>query len=197
MKKNGQQRKSKPVKKEKQPVVSDNKQKQSSASSWWSKAFGLRSMAVAIVLGLLLYQGVSTSASYQWVWNNLLKGNWTYIWANRKASLEERNQRKLGFDYIYLSHIKKNTPEDAIILFPLRTHITEQKGDQKLSNNVISKNWATHFLYPRTVLYKDEKDTNPLYGKVTHIAIVAGHGYEDVEYDVQQKYAFTVIPKTR
>jgi hypothetical protein len=174
-----------------------NQEKQPSAFNWWGKALGIRSIAVTIVVGLLLYNGISMSAGYQWVWERLLKGNWNIIKVHRKANLEERNQMKLGFDYTYLSHIKKHTPEDAIILFPLKTHITEKNGDQKLSNNITSKNWVTHFVYPRTVLYKDEKDTNPLYSKITHIAIIAGHGYEDVEYEVQQKHAFTVISKKR
>lgn len=180
-----------------QPIVSDNEKQTSVFKNWWSKAFGLRSMAVAIVIGLLLYKVISLDAGYQWVWKDLLVGNWKYIQIHRKANIEERNQMKLGFDYAYLNYIKKNTPEDAVILFPSKAHITEQNGKQKLSNNVTSKNWMTHFVYPRTALYKDEKDTNPLYDKVTHIAIVAGHGYEDLEYEVKEKQAFTVLPKKR
>jgi hypothetical protein len=180
-----------------QPIVSDNEKQTSVFKNWWNKAFGIRSMAVAIVIGLLLYKVISLDAGYQWVWKDLLVGNWKYIQIHRKANIEERNQMKLGFDYAYLNYIKKNTPEDAVILFPSKAHITEQNGKQKLSNNVTSKNWMTHFVYPRTALYKDEKDTNPLYDKVTHIAIVAGHGYEDLEYEVKEKQAFTVLPKKR
>lgn len=177
------------------PPVTSGVEKQPSALNRWNRALGIRSIAVAIVGGFLLYKGISMNTGYQWVWENLLKANWTYIQAHSKASLEERYQSKLGFDYAYLSYIKKNTPEDAIILFPLRAHITEQNSNQKLSAYITNKSWVTHFVYPRTVLYKDEKDTNPLYGKVTHVAIAAGHGYEDLEYEVQAKHAFTVIPK--
>jgi hypothetical protein len=183
--------------KPKSSMTHSSKEKQPSTFNWWSRALGIRSIIVAIVVGLLLYEGISKNTGYQWTWESLLKGNWNYIQRHRKASLDERNQGKLGFDYMYLSFIKKNTPEDAIILFPLRTHITEQNDNKKLSGNIATKSWVTHFVYPRTVLYKDEKDTNPLYNKVTHVAIIAGHGYEDVEYEVQKKYAFTVIPKKR
>jgi hypothetical protein len=179
------------------PVVSDNEKQTPVFKNWLSKAFGIRSIVVTIVVGLLLYKGISMDKGYQWVWESLLKGNWEHIQVHRKASIEERNQMKLGFDYAYLNYIKKNTPEDAIIMFPLRTHITEQSGKQKLSSSINSKSWVTHFLYPRTALYKDEKDTNPLYDKVTHIAIVAGHGYEDLDYEVKEKDAFTVLPKKR
>jgi hypothetical protein len=64
-----------------------------------------------------------------------------------------------------------------------------------LGPDVANKSWVTHFVYPRIALYKDEKETNPLYGQVTHVAIIAGHGYEDLEYEVQEKAAFAVFPK--
>jgi hypothetical protein len=180
------------------PPVASDKEKPSATfkfKNWWSRAFGVRSIVVAIVGGLFLYKGISMDNGYRWVWENLLKGNWKYIQVHRRASIEKRNQMKLGFDYDYLNYIKKNTPEDAIILFPSKTHITEQSGKQKLSHNINSKSWVTHFIYPRTALYKDEKETNPLYDKVTHIAIIAGHGYEDLEYTVKEIQAFIVLPK--
>ncbi|MDR1602629.1 MAG: hypothetical protein LBS42_09415 [Tannerella sp.] len=152
-------------------------------------------MAVAIAGCFLLYTVISMDEGYRWVWNSLLKGNWAFIQEHRKASLEERNQMKMGFNYAYLNHIKKNTPEDAIILFPLQKHVTEQSGDMKLGDDITSKSWVTHFVYPRRALYKDEEATNPLYSQVTHVAVIAGHGYEDLDYEVPAKPAFAVFPK--
>ncbi|MDR1416364.1 MAG: glycosyltransferase family 2 protein, partial [Prevotellaceae bacterium] len=113
----------------------------------------------------------------------------------RNATLDERYQMKLGFDYVFLNHIKQNTPEDAVILFPLKKCTTEKGGDSQLSGNINSKYWVTHFVYPRRILYKDEQETNSRYSDVTHVAIVAGHGYEDLNYPVMERYYFTVLPK--
>ncbi|MDR0711244.1 MAG: hypothetical protein LBF67_02705 [Prevotellaceae bacterium] len=162
---------------------------------WLGNAFGFRSMAVAAAGCLLLYGGVRGISGYQWVWTSLLKGNWDFIQPRRNASLDERYQMKLGFDYVFCDYIRQHTPEDAVILFPLKEHITEKVENHQLSNNIRSKHWVTHFVYPRRVLYKDEQETNPRYGDVTHVAIVAGHGYEDLDYPVWERAYFAVLPK--
>ncbi|MDR2562657.1 MAG: hypothetical protein LBC98_01795 [Prevotellaceae bacterium] len=164
-------------------------------TSWWKQAFGIRSIAVGVAGAILLYAGISMNEGYKWVWTNLLKGNWQFIRAYSNANIEMRYTMKIGFDYHYLNYIKKNTPDDAIILFPPREQILESVGNQKLSNYVSIKKWVTHFLYPRRVLYQNEKDTNPLYNQVTHVAITAGHGYEYLEYTVDKQAAFAVFPK--
>lgn len=186
----------KPVRQRKfQSPATQPESKEIPKNSWLGKCLGIRSMAVAIGGCFLLYTGISKDEGYQWVWNSLLKGNWAFIQEHREASLEERNQMKLGFNYAYLDYIKKNTPEDAIILFPLQKHVTEQIDNMKLGGEITNKSWVTHFVYPRRALYKDEEFTNSLYNEVTHVAIIAGHGYEDLEYEVQEKPAFAVFPK--
>ncbi|MDR2469668.1 MAG: hypothetical protein LBD27_04215 [Tannerella sp.] len=166
-------------------------------TSWWSRAFGIRSLAIGAASVFLLYAGMSMNEGYKWVWNGLLKGNWQFIRAHQHATIEERYAMKTGFDYSYLNYIKKNTPEDAIILFPLKEHIVAAAGNQKLSDNITTKKWVTHFLYPRRSLYQEEKDTNPLYNQVTHVAITAGHGYEYLEYAVNERPPFAVFPKRK
>jgi hypothetical protein len=182
-------------KRKSQPAASFPNNRQTPGSNWWVNTFGIRSIIVAIVGGLLFYGGISMNEGYQWMWNSLLIGNWKHIQANRQASLEERNLMKLGFNYAYMNFVKKNTPEDAVILLPLRTHLTDAAGNQQLGADMTVKTFVTHFVYPRTVLYQDEKETNPLYNEVTHVAIVAGHGYEELDYEVAEKPAFAVFPK--
>jgi hypothetical protein len=162
---------------------------------WLKKVFGVKSVAVAIAGCLLLYGAITKNSGYQWVWNNLLKGNWDIIQQHRNATLDERYQMKLGFDYVFWNFIKQHTPDSAIILFPLKKYNTEKGGDYQLTNKTNSKYWVTHFVYPRKVLYKDEQDTNTRYNDVTHVAIVAGHGYEDLDYWVAERSYFTVLPK--
>ncbi|MDR3188716.1 MAG: hypothetical protein LBT94_05980 [Prevotellaceae bacterium] len=161
---------------------------------WLGSAFGFRSMAVAVICGLLIYGAMRNNSGYQWVWQSLLKGNWDFMMKHRNTTLEERYQMKLGFDYAFCSYINQNTPEDAVILFPLRKYITEKAGDYQLKS-IGAKLWTTYFVYPRKVLYKDEQETNPHYKDVTHVAIIAGHGYEDLDYPVRERTSFTVLPK--
>ncbi|MDR2814678.1 MAG: hypothetical protein LBB79_08525 [Prevotellaceae bacterium] len=162
---------------------------------WLGGAFGFKSMALAVVGGLLFYGAAHDNSGYQWVWTNLLKGNWDFIQKHRKATLDERYQMKLGFDYVFCSYVRDNTPEDAVILFPLKKYNTEKGGDYQLTRAINVKNWVTHFVYPRKALYKDEQETNPRYHDVTHVAIIAGHGYEDLDYPVRERSYFTVLPK--
>ncbi|MDR2448849.1 MAG: hypothetical protein LBD52_02690 [Prevotellaceae bacterium] len=159
------------------------------------KAFGFKSLMIAVAGGLLLYWTITENKGYWWVYEKLLKGNMETIWQYRTATLDERYQMKLGFDYVFWNFIKQHTPDDAVILFPLKEHNTEKAGNSQLTGRTNSKYWVTHFVYPRRVLYKDEQDINPHYNDVTHVAIVAGHGYEDLDYRVSERTYFTILPK--
>ncbi|MDR0712428.1 MAG: hypothetical protein LBF67_08835 [Prevotellaceae bacterium] len=179
----------------KHPAPTPLQKPKNSFIQWLVNAFGFKSMAIAAVGSLLLYGVARNNSGYRWMWINLLQGNWKFIQSHRKATLDERYQMKLGLDYVFCDYIRKNTPEDAVILFPLKKHITEKGGDQQLSDNIKAKYWVTHFVYPRKVLYKDEQESNPRYKDVTHVAIVAGHGYEDLDYEVWERSYFAVLPK--
>jgi hypothetical protein len=171
------------------------KEKGTPTGRWLKKVSGFRSIVVALAGGLLLYWLITGNSGYWWVWEKLLKGNMETIWEHRTATLDERYQMKLGFDYVFWNFIKQNTPDTAVILFPLKELNTEKGGNAQLTDKTNSKYWVTHFVYPRRVLYKDEQDTNPRYNDVTHVAIVAGHGYDDLDYRVSERTYFTVLPK--
>jgi hypothetical protein len=162
---------------------------------WLKRAFGLKSLLVATAGGLLLFWTVTENSGYWWVWEKLLKDNWVLIQKHRAATLGERYQMKLGFDYVFWDFLKQHTPDSAVILFPLKQYNTEKAGNSQLTDKTNNKYWVTHFVYPRRVLYKDEQDTNPRYNDVTHVAIVAGHGSDDLEYRVSNLPDFTVLPK--
>ncbi|MDR1896279.1 MAG: hypothetical protein LBR10_05765 [Prevotellaceae bacterium] len=176
-----------------QPVL--QKKQRNRIADWLIKAFGIKSMIMAAAGCLLLYVVISENKGYQWMWTNLLKANWNIIRQHRNATLDERYQMKLGFDYVFWNYVKQNTPEDAVILFPLKEYNTEKADNRQLTYKTNNKMWVTHFIYPRRMLYKDEQDTNPLYKEVTHVAIIAGHGYEDLEYPAGNRTYFTVLPK--
>jgi hypothetical protein len=185
----------KPVNKKSPQPPAPPKERKDTPKIWLGKILGGRSILVAALGCLLLYGAISKNDGYQWVWKSLLKGNWDFIGEHRNATLDERFQMKLGFDYVFWSYIKNNTPEDAIVLFPLRKYNTEKGGDYQLSGNTNSKMWVSPFIYPRRMLYKDEQETNPLYNEVTHVAIVAGHGYDELDYPVTERTYFAVLPK--
>ena len=182
-------------KKKSTPVQQKDTAKKNTLAGWLKCFLGIKSILFSIVCCLLLYTSVSKNNNYKWVWNNLLKGNWDVIRKNSALTLEERYQMKLGFSYVYYNYIKQHTPDDAVILFPLKEQNLDSGGDYKLTEDVNNKFWVTHFVYPRKVVYKDEKEINPLYNEVTHVAIVAGHGYDDLDYFVTERTYFTVLPK--
>jgi hypothetical protein len=167
------------------------------AVCWLKRAFGFRSLLVAVAGGLLLYWTITGNKGYWWVYETLLKDNMEVIWKHRTATLDERYQMKLGFDYVFWNFIKQHTPDSAVILFPRKEHNTEKVENYQLTDKTNNKFWVTHFVYPRRVLYKDEQETNPRYNDVTHVAVVAGHGYEDLDYWVGERTYFTVLPKRR
>ncbi len=163
--------------------------------AWLRKAAGPKSLLLLLAGGLLLYAAVAGNEGYNWAWNSLLKGNWELTRKHAGASLDERLQMKLGFNYAYLNFVKQNTPEEAVILFPLKDNMFDKAGNMQLDGWANRKYWIARFLYPRRPLFKDEAESNPLYKAVTHVAIVAGHGYEDLDYEVKGKMPFTVLPK--
>jgi hypothetical protein len=168
--------------------------KQLTKRKWLSRVLGFRSVLITSILCLIVYNCVTKIDSYNWVWNGLLKSNYELTKKYPNMTLDERLSMKLGLDYSYLKMIRENTPDTAVILFQEKQYITEKVGTQALGS-IVNKMWVTHFLYPRTILYKEEKETNPYYNKITHIAITAGHGYDDLDYSVSERQYFTILPK--
>ncbi|MDR3246282.1 MAG: hypothetical protein LBT50_07600 [Prevotellaceae bacterium] len=162
---------------------------------WLIRFFSPRSILVAIILAFGVYEGITEVKCYKWVWENYLKENLEFTHKYAKKTTKERLNMKLGFDHSFLSFINEHTPENAVILFTLQEHIIEKSGDAKLTEKIGMKMWVTHFIYPRRAVYKSEAESNPVYKDVTHVAICAGHGYEDLDYNISQKQPFTVLPK--
>ncbi|MDR2685048.1 MAG: hypothetical protein LBB53_06675 [Prevotellaceae bacterium] len=178
-----------------QKAAAPKQQPKSNFLQWLFKALGWQNILAAIVVVFVLYTVADENDGYKWVKESLLKSNWEIVKKYPKAALNERLQMKLGFDYAFLNYIKEHTPDTAIILFPIREQILEKGGNMQLTSNIASKFWVTHFVYPRRILYMEEKAANPLYKNVTHVAICAMHGYEELEYEMPQRAWFDVLPK--
>ena len=145
----------------------------------------------------LLYYNIG---GYRWVVDGLVLNNLKIIYQNPNLSLERKWAMKCGFDFVYLNHIKKNTPENAIILMPPYSALYPNKEGFKTEFNtknaagVKNKAWATYFLYPRKLVYQKGKDINYLYDKITHVAIANYLGYDKLDYSVPKKQKHAILP---
>ena len=158
-----------------------------------SRLFDFRSILLCVGGVLIIFACYKHVNSYQWTWDSILKGNWEIIRKHPNATLEQRYEIKLGFLYKYLDYVKKNTPEDAVILFPETKHIKEMEKKHRIDTRLTGKMELSYFLYPRKVVMKSERGVNPIYGTHTHVAVVNGYGYEDVNYAVEPKPEFNIL----
>ncbi|MDD6209404.1 MAG: hypothetical protein PUB21_02230 [Bacteroidales bacterium] len=155
--------------------------------------FSWRSLLLGIIGLFLLKIAVTTDRGYDFVYNRLLLTNWRYINKNKQFSLDERLFAKLGFSYAIMAQIKENTPDSAVILFPKKEYILE-KGSQEIRPEVAHKVWVTSFLYPRKIVYEDERGKNPFFDKADFVVIMNGKGYNLIEYEWPEKGEYALLP---
>ncbi len=142
---------------------------------------------ITIIVLFVLYKSVP---GYAWVKDGLIKDNLDMIKKYPKASYDDKVIAKQGFDYAVLVKALnfRETPDDAVILFPPVSWIDtlKQKNNaMKLGPaGLTNKNWLRYFVYPRQIVYENQKETSPLYKKITHVAVMAGWGYDKLNYTV-------------
>ncbi|MDR1259033.1 MAG: hypothetical protein LBK65_07140 [Tannerellaceae bacterium] len=156
----------------------------------------VKNVCAAAVAGFLLFECVDVQGGYNWVYNMMLKGNMELIKANPDATIEQRNEFKLGTDYSYLLYVKNSTPEDAVILYPSHEDFFPPGVESPFKQNISNKIWALRFLYPRKLVLPSEMGTNRYTNDITHVAIVNGRGYERLNYETEAEIPtteFTVI----
>ena len=158
----------------------------------------LLNVVVLFVSFFVVFLLAKKIGGYKWVRETLLKENLDYIKKFPKLTTEEKLESRLGFDYAYIKMLKES-PENAVILMPRRSFIDSvRKDNQALSMNsagIFNGTWSEYFLYPRKVVFEDNKQ-NPLYNKVTHVAILSYKGYEKLNYQVadSSKKAYGIVP---
>ena len=104
-------------------------------------------------------------------------------------SIAERYELKWGGEIAYVNRIKQQTPDSAIIIVPPKKLLTQAgfKSAQEMA-------WLTYFVYPRKVVYEDDKDSSKLYAKANYILSVNGWGFDKVNYQVQKPEGFMILP---
>lgn len=146
-----------------------------------------------VIIGSIGYGLYQKDPGYNWAFDKLLVGNLKDIEQRKDYTYEVKHEAKRGFFARYLFFINKNTPEDAVILFPTKEVIEAVPEEQKLGD-MRYKGHIMYFIYPRIAIYADEENYEKNKDKITHVAIVNSQGYEYVPYTVSSKQQYTVVP---
>jgi hypothetical protein len=174
------------------PALSPQPARSSDYAVWIFK-----NLIVGILVYFMLQHLISNHASYNWAYNILMKGNYATATKYKHLSLDQRWEQKLGYTFAYWKHLRDNTPEDAVILYPTSDIFSPAGKKSRFPGEPASKLHALRFLYPRKLVYHTEKETNRYGKQLTHVAIVNGWGYEYLEYAVDNKVDDAVLPVAR
>lgn len=142
----------------------------------------------------LFYYAINNGVGYIWVKDTLIGANLETIKKNRDITFDQKIESKLGFSAKYMRFLVQNSPDTAVILMPPSKEIFRAGLDTDFDKYAKSKTWGTYFVYPRKLVFEDEKETSSLYAKVTHVAIMNGWGYDKVNYPVKNGGQHTIIP---
>lgn len=151
----------------------------------------LAMLAGSVILLLILK---SYNSGYGWAYENLLKANLEFMNQAEKMSEADKMYYKLGFSWKYMNFIKENTPETSIIRMPPDTAFLPVGKKSEFNSSVLSKVWASYFVYPRILVYENEKDSSSLYNKADYQGIVNYWGYDKLPYEIKEKVPYTVLP---
>ncbi len=91
----------------------------------------LRQTLVVVIAAVILALGYNLFDGYRWVVEGLILKNLQVIRQYPDLSIEQKRAAKLGFDYAFLDYTKKNTPDDAVILFPPNSALFPANGNSK------------------------------------------------------------------
>lgn len=126
---------------------------------------------------------------YDWMLNTMLKGSLEAIDQYPDLTTEQRYELKWGGGEItYVFEIKRQTPDSAVILFPPKAYM-EERGAKSMQQ----RPWLTYFLYPRKVIYEDDKDRLPLYDEADYIVSIEGWGFDKLSEPIVEPYSFMIL----
>jgi len=126
---------------------------------------------------------------YYWLYHIMLKGNFETIEKYPNLTIPQRYEAKWGGEIAYINRIKQSTPDSAVIIIPPRKLLT-QAGFK----SAVELPWLTYFVYPRKVVYEDDKDSSKIYNQANYILAVNGWGFDKVNYHIDRPEAFMILP---
>lgn len=153
----------------------------------------IKNFIAGILILLIGSSFIKKNKSYTWVHETLIKKNLERAEEYKKLTTEEKSEAKIGTIYKYLSIINKETPEDAIIIFPEDSVVDAIDKKIKLGR-LKQKTYCSYFIYPRKAVYAKNPEDAENYKKATHVAVANFYGYDKLNYTVNKKVPFGVFP---
>lgn len=193
------------------PVNKPEPAKATSTGNWFTFLFKPYNLLFGFFAILVLTSLNKNVPSYNWVYNGLLKDGYKYCGlvqkeidnrtknihdpaVRRQIAYDTKYEAKVGTEFMVLKQIRDNTPPNAIILFPPPLIINQKTTYLSLRYEIGMKPWASHFLYPRTIVYEQEKGKNPFYDKAQYIFILHGWGFDHLDYEPAQRNLVDILP---
>jgi len=154
-----------------------------------------KSVLLLLLFSSFFYVLTEKNKGYQWTLNTLLLDNLENMKKLKKLSTEDRLKAKLGFTGSYLGYINSHTPENAIIIMPPDSAYKTGNDKKILDNFIKTLGWANYFVYPRKLISEQDKEKYAaVYDSAQFVAIIDYWGYDKLEYKVNQKTQFNVLP---
>ncbi|MDX2188967.1 MAG: hypothetical protein SFY32_03815 [Bacteroidota bacterium] len=165
-------------------------------NAFFQMSFFKNFIQLLVILAVILIC-MKGNEGYSWVWSDLINENLKFISKNKQLNTAQKYQAKFGVDAAALDYIKLKTPDTAIILFPYyNTIISDSSGYQFIKGlgGIKIRVWSTYFLYPRKLVYMDEFEKNRYKNKITHVVCMGNWGYNYLDYPVESRKMFDVLP---
>ena len=159
--------------------------------AWWMKNILIAALAYILFPGM-----VKSNPGYEWLIDGYAKSNLKVIKQYKNLTADQKLEMKLGYDYAFIEMIRRQTPADAVVFYPSRKDFTDKKENSQItfSGNLCDKLSAVRFLYPRRVVIEAEREKTSWGKKISHVAIVNGHGLELLPYSLGQGVDISVLP---
>lgn len=147
---------------------------------------------LGLILSLLILKAVFEQPGYKFV-DSMLTSNYEVVKKNRKATLDQRYQAKLGTGYMVPKYVADNTPEDAVILWPDADDFYPKGKKSAFKGELYRRAWIMRFVYPRKLVMKADMGKVDTSG-ITHVVVVNDSCKEFLPYPVNQYVELAVFP---
>jgi len=141
---------------------------------------------------LLLWALVQFNSGYEHIFNRF-GSDVGFSWRYDSLNYDRRLEVKLGFTAKYLHMLRDSTPADAVILMPPDSIFFPKDTTSRFIQQVRNRRWVAYFIYPRKVVYQEERDTLALYKQITHVAVVDYWGYQEAAHVPGKEKRYTVL----